>query len=345
MTSRRRPRSAFDLPGRLGPRRWRGWGWPAILVVAAAATAAGDAGGRSPPGELTSDAGRPLDTRRSDATGPQEEPRSAADQQHHRLREGAEVDDQVGRFEVSGDRVVFVSKRIGQRLVVLENLALQRIARSLAERPQPSQWKVSGTITEFRGANFILLRRATLQGASLLDSHPDGAMMGKAPARPMPAGTNALPPGPAPIPGPPAVPRGEPQSSRWQGHRHRSLTMTAYRHLVINQVGDATVVHLRDARITDDANIQELGQELFHMVEVEKHRKLVLNFAGVDFLSSAALGKLITLEKRVKAHSGQMKLCSIRPQIHEVFVITKLDRLFDIRKDEADALATFSETV
>ena len=117
--------------------------------------------------------------------------------------------------------------------------------------------------------------------------------------------------------------------------------MTTYRRLVINQVGEVTVVHLRDSRITDDLNIQELGQELSNLVEVEKRRKLVLNFAAVDFLSSAALGKLITLEKKVKAHNGQMKLCCIRPQIHEVFVITKLNRLFDIRKDEADALATF----
>jgi anti-sigma B factor antagonist len=119
--------------------------------------------------------------------------------------------------------------------------------------------------------------------------------------------------------------------------------MTAYRHQVINDVGDVTVVHFRDNRITDDLNIQELGQELFHLVEAEKRKKLVLNFAAVDFLSSAALGKLITLERKIKSHNGQLKLCGIRPQILEVFVITKLNRLFDIRRDEADALAAFQD--
>ena len=117
--------------------------------------------------------------------------------------------------------------------------------------------------------------------------------------------------------------------------------MAAYRRLVINEVGDVTVVLFRDSRITEDLSIQELAQELFHLLEVDKRKKLVLNFAAVDFLSSSALGKLITLEKKVKGHNGQMKLCSIRPQIYEVFVITKLNRLFDIRKDEADALAAF----
>ena len=117
--------------------------------------------------------------------------------------------------------------------------------------------------------------------------------------------------------------------------------MAEHRHLLINEVGDVTVVHFRDSRITEDLSIQELGQELFQLVEAEKRNKLALNFAGVDFLSSSALGKLITLEKKMKAHNGQLKLCSIRPQIYEVFVITKLNRLFDIRKDEADALAAF----
>jgi len=117
--------------------------------------------------------------------------------------------------------------------------------------------------------------------------------------------------------------------------------MSAYRRLDVKEVGDVTVVNFRDQKIIEDLRIQELGQELFQLVEAEKRKKLVLNFATVDFLSSAALGKLITLDKKVKANNGVMKLCSIRPEIYEVFAITKLNRLFDIRRDEGDALAAF----
>jgi anti-sigma B factor antagonist len=53
------------------------------------------------------------------------------------------------------------------------------------------------------------------------------------------------------------------------------------------------------------------------------------------------LGKLITLDKKVKAHSGKLKFSNIRPEIYEVFAITKLNKLFDIKADEADALAAF----
>ena len=117
--------------------------------------------------------------------------------------------------------------------------------------------------------------------------------------------------------------------------------MTALRHLDVSEVGDVSVVRFRDHKIIEDINIQELGQEMFRLVEADGRDRLLLDFASVEFLSSAALGKLITLDKKMKAHGGTLKLSNIRPEIYEVFAITKLNRLFDIRKDEADALAAF----
>ncbi len=117
--------------------------------------------------------------------------------------------------------------------------------------------------------------------------------------------------------------------------------MAVHRRLQLTPVGDVTVVRFVDRKILDEANIQELGQELFHLVEDEKCQNLLLNFSSVEFLSSAALGKLITLDKKVKSHGGKLKLSNIRPEIYEVFAITKLNKLFDIKDDEADALASF----
>ena len=117
--------------------------------------------------------------------------------------------------------------------------------------------------------------------------------------------------------------------------------MAQYRRLTVSEVGDVTVVRFVDRKILDELNIQELGQEMFQLVEEDKKARLLLNFQQVEFLSSAALGKLITLDKKVKAHGGKMKLSNIRPEIYEVFAITKLNKLFDIKEDEADALAAF----
>jgi anti-anti-sigma factor len=117
--------------------------------------------------------------------------------------------------------------------------------------------------------------------------------------------------------------------------------MAQYRRLNVSDVGDVAVVRFVDRKILDELNIQELGQELFQLVEEDNKTRLLLNFQQVEFLSSAALGKLITLDKKVKAHGGKMKLSNIRPEIYEVFAITKLNKLFDIKDDEADALAAF----
>jgi anti-sigma B factor antagonist len=119
------------------------------------------------------------------------------------------------------------------------------------------------------------------------------------------------------------------------------MQMIEYRRLDVREVGDVTVVRFRDHKIIEDINIQELGQELFQLVEVDKRQKLLLNFTTVDFLSSAALGKLITLDKKMKAAGGLLKFSNIRPEIYEVFAITKLNRLFEIKDDEAGALAAF----
>ena len=81
--------------------------------------------------------------------------------------------------------------------------------------------------------------------------------------------------------------------------------MAGHRRLQVSQVGDVTVVRFVDRKILDEANIQELGQELFQLIEEDHRKNLLLNFSSVEFLSSAALGKLITLDKKVKAHKRQ----------------------------------------
>ena len=117
--------------------------------------------------------------------------------------------------------------------------------------------------------------------------------------------------------------------------------MPETRRIAVSESGDITIVNFIDRKILDESNIHELGQELFALVEKENRKKLLLNFSAVEFLSSAALGKLINLDKKVKANSGVLKLSNIRPEIYEVFAITKLNRIFDIQDDESDALQAF----
>lgn len=103
------------------------------------------------------------------------------------------------------------------------------------------------------------------------------------------------------------------------------------------------VVHVEfvDRNILDEANIQQIGEEITTLIDAESIPKLVISFSNVDHLSSAALGTLITIHNRMKAKKGQLRLANIDPQIYEVFVITKLNKLFDIHDTSEQALASF----
>jgi anti-sigma B factor antagonist len=113
------------------------------------------------------------------------------------------------------------------------------------------------------------------------------------------------------------------------------------RRLEMEPIGDITVVNFLDKKILDEQNIQIIGEELFRLVDDQGYRKLLLNFGNVEYLSSAALGKLITLNKKLQQAGGRLVLCNIRPEIHEVFEITKLDKFFKIVKEEQAALQAF----
>lgn len=119
--------------------------------------------------------------------------------------------------------------------------------------------------------------------------------------------------------------------------------MPVHRRLEVSEVGAVTVVRFVDRKILDAANIQELGDELFGLVEQDNRKNLLLNFSNVEFMSSAALNKLIVLNKKVQSAGGKMRLSNLRPEIYDVFVITRLNTVFDIKSDEADALTAFSK--
>ena len=115
----------------------------------------------------------------------------------------------------------------------------------------------------------------------------------------------------------------------------------SHRRLDVEDVGDVTVASFIDKKILDETNIQVIGNQLFSLVEDDGSRKVILDFSNVEYLSSAALGKLIVMDKKVKAAKGQLSMCCVRGEILEVFQITKLDILFKIHETREQALEGF----
>ncbi|TWT86899.1 Anti-sigma F factor antagonist [Pseudobythopirellula maris] len=100
-------------------------------------------------------------------------------------------------------------------------------------------------------------------------------------------------------------------------------------------------VRIDDARLLEESRIEQLEQELLTSLNNSVEERVVINFAKVQFMSSSMLGKLVKVHKKAKEFKVKVKFCSIAPDIQEVFKITRLDKLFDIEKDEETARKAF----
>jgi anti-anti-sigma factor len=136
---------------------------------------------------------------------------------------------------------------------------------------------------------------------------------------------------PLPIPRPSAIFTGFYNFSAWASR----MSLSSYA-----KDGILTVV-FDDARILDEIKLEEVGKELQEMLNKTTEERVILDFRNVKFMSSSMLGKLVQTHKKCGEYKVKLKLCSIDPEIRQVFKITKLDKLFEIEKDEASARAAF----
>lgn len=107
--------------------------------------------------------------------------------------------------------------------------------------------------------------------------------------------------------------------------------------------GEATIVTFTDEKILEETDIRAVEKSLLSVVDQGEGVHLVLNFDNVKFLSSAVLGLLIRLSRRVYERDGKLVLCGISPKIYEIFKITRLTKVFEICKDVDAAIEHISQ--
>jgi anti-anti-sigma factor len=113
--------------------------------------------------------------------------------------------------------------------------------------------------------------------------------------------------------------------------------------ITTQNAGEILVVGFTDSKILDSQRIEQVGKELQDSVALAIHKKMLLNFRGVSFMSSAMITKLVMLNKGCKAKDVTLKFCEVSPNVMEVFKITRLNKLFDIQDGEEKAIASFDK--
>ena len=117
--------------------------------------------------------------------------------------------------------------------------------------------------------------------------------------------------------------------------------MDQFRRIQPTDKGGVQIVLFNDKKILDDTVLDEIKAEVHRLLRTNQGVKMLLDFSQVEFMSSAMLGLLGQLHRKVSAAKGSLKMCNIRPEIFQVFKLTNLDKLFSIHPDAAAALAKF----
>lgn len=88
---------------------------------------------------------------------------------------------------------------------------------------------------------------------------------------------------------------------------------------------DETVVaSFHRTQLTDEDNVEQLGQDLFALVEKDNHRRVILNLSMVRFVTSAVLGKWITLHRKLVRSDGVLVLCNLQDGVREILEASRL---------------------
>lgn len=100
------------------------------------------------------------------------------------------------------------------------------------------------------------------------------------------------------------------------------------------------VVTLLRSQMLDAHEIETLGTDLQNCFKKKQRAKVVLDMHGVQHLSSAALGMLISLKSTIESTGGKLVLAGLRDDLYQIFKITKLHKVLTIKENVNAAMAS-----
>ena len=71
-------------------------------------------------------------------------------------------------------------------------------------------------------------------------------------------------------------------------------------------------------------------------------KQILLNLGEVTYIDSSGIGELVSAYTTVKNQGGELKLLNLTKKVHDLLQITKLYTVFDVKEDEASAVASFA---
>ena len=118
-------------------------------------------------------------------------------------------------------------------------------------------------------------------------------------------------------------------------------TMSNNIDIEIKKLEDVTVVAFNSASICEVAGIEKVSAQIKQFIADDRPNKMVIDFTQVKFFTSQVLGLLLDIWRKLQAGGGEVVISGINPQLHRVFKITNLDKIFRFFPDSESALKAF----
>ncbi len=104
----------------------------------------------------------------------------------------------------------------------------------------------------------------------------------------------------------------------------------------------ADVLLLRFVGRLDALSTPEAEKKVLHSIDLGSS-KILMDFSGVDYISSAGMRMLLAVAKRLKTQSGKLTVCSITTNVMDVFKMSGFDHVLDLTPSEEEAFKRLSE--
>jgi anti-sigma B factor antagonist len=101
---------------------------------------------------------------------------------------------------------------------------------------------------------------------------------------------------------------------------------------------NAAIVAFKSPSMSDVDAIAATSTRIKEYVKENRPPTLIFDFEAVKFFSSLVLGLLLDIRAKLAAYNGEVLISAINPQLHRVFKITNLDKVFRFFPDRQGAI-------
>ena len=105
------------------------------------------------------------------------------------------------------------------------------------------------------------------------------------------------------------------------------------------EVDGVTVLDL-SGRITLGEGSVQIRDAIRDLIS-KGQKGILLNLGDVNYIDSSGLGELVSAFTTAKNQGADLKLLHLTKKVHDLLQLTKLYTVFDVKDDEASAIASF----